>query len=169
MTPRYDSTTPSVSADASAIMMFEANKKSIGVAYLLWFLLGTLGAHRFYVRKTGSAIGQMLLLFIGWLTLIVGVGALLLIGLIIWVIVDAFLIPGWIRNLNSLLAMQMGYQNPSFQSPSLVPQERATDYSNVDRLIARQLEENAKARPTDVSLVQPPPRSAPSFGKRGRS
>jgi hypothetical protein len=33
---------------------------------------------------------------------------LLLIPLGIWVLVDAFLIPGWIRNQNSLLAMQLG-------------------------------------------------------------
>lgn len=30
--------------------------KSYIVAYLLWFLLGLLGAHRFYVGRTGSGI-----------------------------------------------------------------------------------------------------------------
>ena len=27
---------------------------------------------------------------------------------IIWVLVDAFLIPGWVRNQNNLLAVQLG-------------------------------------------------------------
>ena len=95
-----------VSSDARAIMLFEANKKSIAVAYLLWFFLGAAGGHRFYAGKTGSAIAQLLVIF-GLILTIVVVGAFLLIGLGIWVIVDAFLIPGWIRNQNSLLAMQL--------------------------------------------------------------
>jgi hypothetical protein len=37
-----------------------------------------------------------------------GLGLLLLIPVWIWMIVDAFLIPGWIRIQNSLLAMQLG-------------------------------------------------------------
>jgi hypothetical protein len=33
------------------------------------------------------------------------------VGLVItvfWVLVDAFLIPGWVRNQNNILAMQLG-------------------------------------------------------------
>lgn len=37
--------------------------KSIVVAYLLWVFLGCLGAHRFYLARTGSGV-VMLLLFI---------------------------------------------------------------------------------------------------------
>lgn len=43
--------------------------KSKGVAYLLWFFLGVLGAHKFYVGKTGMGIIYLLtggLLGIGW-------------------------------------------------------------------------------------------------------
>jgi hypothetical protein len=28
--------------------------------------------------------------------------------MVVWVLVDAFLIPGWVRNQNNLLAMQLG-------------------------------------------------------------
>src|SRR5260370_1245864 len=118
MVAAYESSQPSISGDASAIMMFEANKKSVGVTYLFWFLLGGVGGHRFYVGKTGSAVGQLLLSIVGWLTLLFGIGLFLLAGLGIWVIVDAFLIPGWIRNQNSLLAMQLGQRGQSSPSRS---------------------------------------------------
>jgi TM2 domain-containing membrane protein YozV len=99
---------PAVSSDARAMMMFEANKKSIVVAYLLWFFLGWLGGHRFYCGKIGTAVAQLLLMLLGlFLTLIV-IGWLIVLPVAIWVLVDAFLIPGWIRNHNTLLAMQLG-------------------------------------------------------------
>jgi TM2 domain-containing membrane protein YozV len=106
--PRQSNETSAVSGDARALMLFEANKKSIVVAYLLWLFLGGAGGHRFYAGKTGSAVAQLLLLIFGILLTVVFVGFLILIGLYIWVLVDAFLIPGWIRNQNSLLAMQLG-------------------------------------------------------------
>jgi TM2 domain-containing membrane protein YozV len=102
-------TRPSVSGDAQAMMMFEANKKSMAVSYVLWFFFGGLGGHRFYNGKTGSAVAQLLLTIFGILFLAAyGLGLLLLVPVMIWVLVDAFLIPGWIRNHNSLLAMQLG-------------------------------------------------------------
>ncbi|HMJ43192.1 MAG TPA: TM2 domain-containing protein [Pseudolabrys sp.] len=107
MTDQGNQTRP-VSGDARAMMMFDANKKSMVVTYLLWFFLGGFGAHRFYAGKTGSGVAQLLLLIGGIILTFVYVGVFLLIGLYIWVLVDAFLIPGWIRNQNSLLAMQLG-------------------------------------------------------------
>ncbi|GEQ06193.1 MULTISPECIES: TM2 domain-containing protein [Staphylococcus] len=66
------------------------NSKSTGVAYLLWFFLGGFGAHRFYLGKTGSAVGLLVLtLLTSWWTF--GIPT------IIWVIIDAFLIPSIIR------------------------------------------------------------------------
>lgn len=56
---------------------------SIVVAYLFWFFLWFVSAHRFYLKKPGSAVLQILSFFI-------------LIGFI-WVIVDIFLIPGMVR------------------------------------------------------------------------
>ncbi|HEX6740795.1 MAG TPA: TM2 domain-containing protein, partial [Sphingomicrobium sp.] len=57
---------------------------SAGVAYLLWFFLGWISAHRFYLGRPGTAILQILSCFI-------------LIGFI-WILIDAFLIPGMIRD-----------------------------------------------------------------------
>ncbi|SLN16052.1 TM2 domain protein [Roseovarius gaetbuli] len=72
-------------------------KKSIGMVYLLWLFLGVLGIHRFYLGKTRSAVGMLVLTILGGFTLMVSIGAFLLIGLGIWLLVDAFLIPGMIK------------------------------------------------------------------------
>jgi len=87
-----------LSNDARAMMLFEANKKTALVAYLLWFFVGLLGGHNFYLKRTGVAVTQLIL-------------SLTLVGIlvtIVWVLVDAFLIPGWVRNQNNLLAKQLG-------------------------------------------------------------
>jgi TM2 domain-containing membrane protein YozV len=87
-----------LSSDTRALMLFEANKKTALVAYLLWLFLGLLGAHNFYLKRTGAAVAQLLL-------------SITVVGMIItvvWVLVDAFLIPGWVRTQNNLLAMELG-------------------------------------------------------------
>jgi TM2 domain-containing membrane protein YozV len=85
-------------------MMYDANRKSVGVAYLLWFFTGGLGGHRFYLGQTGTAIAQLILFIVGWITVIIGVGLALLAVDGIWVLVDAFLIPGIAREQNMRLA-----------------------------------------------------------------
>ncbi len=69
---------------------FEENSKSIGIAYLLWLILGGLGVHRFYAGRTKSGIAQLLLALsvVGWLVLIP------------WLIADLFLIPGMVNQHN---------------------------------------------------------------------
>ena len=87
-----------LSSDARAMMLFEANKKTAFVAYLLWFFVGLFGGHNFYLKRTGVAVTQLIL-------------SLTIVGMlitVIWVLIDAFLIPGWVRNQNNLLALQLG-------------------------------------------------------------
>jgi TM2 domain-containing membrane protein YozV len=87
-----------LSRDARAMMLFEANRKNALIAYLLWFFVGLLGGHNFYLQRTGAAVAQLIL-------------TITVVGLmisIIWVLVDAFLIPGWVRKQNNLLAAQLG-------------------------------------------------------------
>jgi TM2 domain-containing membrane protein YozV len=102
--PSAIASTGAVSQDAKALMLYEANKKAALVAYLFWFFLGGFGAHRFYLGRTGGGVGQLLLLILGLLTAALGIGMLFLVVLGIWVIVDAFLIPGWITVHNTNLA-----------------------------------------------------------------
>jgi Predicted membrane protein len=70
--------------------------KSTGAAYLIWFFLGGLGVHRFYLGHTRSGTGLLVLTLAGVLLSAVGVGFVLLLGTAIWVLVDAFLIPGMV-------------------------------------------------------------------------
>lgn len=88
-------------AHARAQMIYDANKKSAGVAYLLCLFLGGFGAHRFYLGRTASAVGQLLLGVFGWITLF-----LTWIPLGIWLLIDLFLIPGIVRKGNMKIADQ---------------------------------------------------------------
>ncbi len=72
-------------------------KKSVGVAYVLWLLVGGFGAHRFYLGKTGSAIAILAMWLIGWLTVAILIGIIPLSIVGIWLLVDAFLIPGMVE------------------------------------------------------------------------
>ena len=59
-------------------------RKSAGAGYFLWFFLGFLSAHRFYLGKPVTAILQIFSYF-------------LIIGFVWW-IVDLFLIPSIIND-----------------------------------------------------------------------
>jgi TM2 domain-containing membrane protein YozV len=96
-----------LSADTQALMLFESSKKSTGVAYLLWFFTGGVGGHRFYMGRTKSAIGMIALTILGWATLVAVVGGFLLAALGIWLIVDAFTMPGWIAEHNNALMARL--------------------------------------------------------------
>ncbi|MDG2514463.1 TM2 domain-containing protein [Sphingobium yanoikuyae] len=61
-------------SNARQQMLYDANKKSVGVAYLLWFFLGGFGGHRFYLGQTGTAVAQLALLIIGWATFVAIIG-----------------------------------------------------------------------------------------------
>ena len=71
--------------------------KSMGAAYLLWLFTGGLGGHRFYLGKSGSGVAILLLTIVGIVTTAIAVGAIVLLGVGVWVLVDAFLIPGMIQ------------------------------------------------------------------------
>ncbi len=106
-----------LSADTQALMAFEASKKSTGLAFVLWFFTGGLGGHRFYLGRTGSAIGQLVLSIFGWLTIWVGFGLLLLIPLGIWLLVDLFLISGMVEAHNSSLMKRLNASSGPATSP----------------------------------------------------
>jgi TM2 domain-containing membrane protein YozV len=85
-------------------LMYDANRKSTGVAYLLLIFLGGFGAHRFYLGRTGTAVAQLALNIAGWVFMVVGVGLLFLAILGVWLVVDLFLVPSIIRQHNVNLA-----------------------------------------------------------------
>ena len=94
--------------DAQRVMLYDASKKSVAAAYLLWFFLGWFGAHRFYAGKIGSAVVMLILALITvpLMYVLIGFVTWAIVGL--WWIVDAFLIPGLIRDYNLRLAVPYG-------------------------------------------------------------
>lgn len=77
----------------------EKRKKNTVVAYLLWFFLGTVGGHRYYFGKIGSAIAMTLItvLTLGFGVIITG----------IWAIIDVFLLMvGFVKTKTEL---RMGF------------------------------------------------------------
>jgi len=99
-------------SDAGKMMQYDANKKSVGIAYLLWFFFGMFGVHRFYLGETGTGAAILILTILSILTSIVGIGLILLLVPGIWVFVDLFLIPGIGRKHNSELATKLGVSSP---------------------------------------------------------
>lgn len=137
---------------AEGQILYDANKKSKLVAYLMWLFLGWVGAHRLYTRHIKSGLAMLATLVAGyglvlktmWPMMQQGIDAarqaaesgeaidpatvpqpdaaavqamvsdpLYLVGMgllaiyTIWWIVDAFLIPGWIRRHNTELVASL--------------------------------------------------------------
>lgn len=83
--------------DARELLLLESEVKAYGkstlVAYLLWYFLGLFGGHRFYLRRTGTAVAMLVL-------------SLTVIGLIvtgIWWIVDIFLTYKMVNEENEIV------------------------------------------------------------------
>ena len=72
--------------------------KSPVAAYLLWFFLGTFGAHRFYMGRTGSGMGMLGLCLGSFLLSFVVIGLIGYPILFCWWVVDAFLISKWLQD-----------------------------------------------------------------------
>ena len=74
--------------------------KSMVLAFVFWLFLGGLGVHRFYLnRRHGLTI--LILALVGAVssTFLIGIPILVAIG--IWLLIDLFRIPGWLREHNS--------------------------------------------------------------------
>jgi len=90
------------------MMAYDAQKKSALIAYLLWWFLGTFGAHRFYLGRIGSGLTMLILMLFSLAGTLILIGFLGLFVIGIWWIVDAFLIPGIVREHNMRLASMLG-------------------------------------------------------------
>lgn len=88
-------------------MAFESEKKSTGTAYLLWFFTGGFGGHRFYLGRTGSAVGQLCLCIFGVLTFVLFIGIFMLIALGIWLLIDLFTIGSMVEEHNRTLMSRL--------------------------------------------------------------
>ena len=71
--------------------------KNILVAYLLWWFLGFLGIHRFYLNRPKSGLAQLLLLALGWLPFFMG-----WVVLGFWWLLDAYFVYQYVEEHNRL-------------------------------------------------------------------
>lgn len=76
--------------------------KSMLLAYVLWWFACSIGAHRFYLGAYGSGAAMLGLFILSFAVMFVmpPVGLAMLAGWLLWVIADAFLIPGLVRTAN---------------------------------------------------------------------
>jgi len=94
--------------DARQMMQYDAMKKSLIVAYLLWWFLGAFGAHRFYLGRTGSALAMLLIFVLSIPLTLIFIGFLGIAAIGIWWLIDACLMPGIVREHNMRLASRIG-------------------------------------------------------------
>lgn len=94
--------------DFDRMVAFETKKKSMAVAYLLWWVAGSLGGHRFYMGRTGSAAAMLCITLTSLLLMFVLIGFATIFISGVWAIVDAFQIPRWVREHNVELARSLG-------------------------------------------------------------
>lgn len=69
-------------------------QKSKGLAYLLWFFLGGIGIHRFYLESPVAGIILILLFIVNWFLWVTWIITAL------WLFIDLFWINGRVNNLN---------------------------------------------------------------------
>jgi TM2 domain-containing membrane protein YozV len=94
-------------ADARAMMRYDANRKSVLVAYLLWFFLGGFGLHRFYLGRIVSGLAMLLIGLVSGALTFVLIGYVGLAFILLWWLLDALLIPGMARRSNERLIAEI--------------------------------------------------------------
>jgi TM2 domain-containing membrane protein YozV len=85
---------------------YDIEKKSLVAAYVLWFFLGYVGAHRFYLGRPLSGLIMLALSGVTLLLTLVSFGFLgFLWGAVgLWWLIDALLIPGMAAGSNARIA-----------------------------------------------------------------
>jgi TM2 domain-containing membrane protein YozV len=88
---------PGISSYAATKRSAPAGERSIWLAYLWWFILGQISLHRFYLGATQSAmiqVGMFVMALLFTFTGLLPIAALFFIPWCLWLLGDAFLIPG---------------------------------------------------------------------------
>jgi TM2 domain-containing membrane protein YozV len=102
------SSLPPDTAAARQMMMYDANRKSVGVAFLLWVFFGMAGGHRFYLGRVATGLTMLVLTLFSFVLTVVFIGYLGLTVVLVWTLIDGFRIPGWVRDDNTRLIARLG-------------------------------------------------------------
>lgn len=94
-------------SDARAMMRYDAEKKSLVIAYLLWFFLGYGGVHRMYLGRWLSGMVMLVVFGVSTLLTIVYVGFLGLGLIFLWWLLDALLTASMVGSHNRRLAWEL--------------------------------------------------------------
>lgn len=113
--------------DATVLMAFQVRKKDPVAGFLLWWFLGTFGGHRFYCNRPGSGAAMLVTTIVSIPLCYVCVGFITLAGILVWWVVDAFLISGWIQAHNQQVMNQLEYARYE-QSMRSLPMNRGGNY-----------------------------------------
>ncbi len=90
-------------SSGSGYIFGDPQSRNVGLAYVLWFVLGQLSMHRFYCGQKDTAFIQ-LGLWIGSLVVLFIFPPLGLVGLLVWIcwlFGDLFMIPGMLKKFQS--------------------------------------------------------------------
>jgi TM2 domain-containing membrane protein YozV len=99
---------PPDTAAARQMMLYDANRKSVGVAFLLWVFFGMVGGHRFYLGRIATGVVMLVLTLFSFVLTVVFIGYLGLTVMLAWALIDGFRIPGWVRGDNTRLIARLG-------------------------------------------------------------
>lgn len=141
-----------------------AKRKS--TAYLLWFFLGGVGAHKFYLGR--PLAGALYIAACGgfWILLLTktSVPAALVLSVIaaVSLVVDLFTIPSQVAAANG--AAVSGDAAPATRRPMFAPKEEAPfDAAGADAAIARFKQQRSTPAAQTVARA---PAGRPAFGRR---
>lgn len=81
----------------------EPNKRSLGLAYLFWFVAGQASLHRFYCGQKDTALMQIGLGIVSLVIMFIfePLGFIGLLAWIVWIFADLFLMPGMMRRFKA--------------------------------------------------------------------
>jgi TM2 domain-containing membrane protein YozV len=68
-----------------------SDSNNLLIAILLWFFVGHLGAHRFFLGHIGTGVAMLALELAGFLTILFGIGMIFLLAGMAWWIIDLVL------------------------------------------------------------------------------
>ena len=113
--------------------------KSLPVGFVLCLFFGTIGIHRFYLRRP-LARSMLILGLFGWVGTPFVSGLFLLLPIVLWWLVDLFFVAGWVHENNAAIRLYRGPRDlPDGKitvdgSGSPTPNPRSADRNTVERI-----------------------------------